>query len=208
MFKNLIFDIDGTLLNTKEVGMRALQKALYDDFLIEQTLAELEFAFSGTALQVYEKYHIPLDRQDAFAQHVLENSEIMAPSIDPFPGIEDLLQQLQQQAINLAIVTSENHFELEAIFGKKTIAHYFQHFVTADDVRQPKPDPEPTVQALQILGARPSETLFIGDSRSDIASAHQAQVAFGLAGWGANPQDNFDDADYQFAHPQEVLSIL
>lgn len=124
MFKNLIFDIDGTLLNTKEVGMRALQKALYDDFHIEQTLAELEFAFSGTALQVYEKYHIPLDRQDAFAQHVLENSEIMAPSIDPFPGIEDLLQQLQQQAINLAIVTSENHFELEAIFGKKTIAHY------------------------------------------------------------------------------------
>lgn len=46
MFKNLIFDIDGTLLNTKEVGMRALQKALYDDFHIEQTLAELEFAFS------------------------------------------------------------------------------------------------------------------------------------------------------------------
>ncbi|UQS83198.1 HAD family hydrolase [Bombilactobacillus thymidiniphilus] len=208
MIKNIIFDVDGTLLETKEVGLLALQKTLKDDYQIDKTIAELEFAFSSTAKQVFNGFNIPEEQHATAAQSVMKNAFEFINEVQTFDGIPELLAQLKARQINLIIVTSEDQQEFKAIFQQTAINSFFNQAVTADQVDNPKPDPEPTKKALQLLQANSSETLFIGDSRSDIGSAHGANVAFGLAGWGANEKDDFSDAEYLFQQPADVLKVL
>ncbi|NVY96261.1 HAD family hydrolase [Lactobacillus sp. DCY120] len=208
MVKNIIFDIDGTLLDTKEAGLAALQKTLLEEYNIKQTIAELEFAFSSTADQVFKKYQIPESEYTSMAQKVTSNAFEFTDEVKPFPGIKFLLAELNHRQVPMAVVTSETRDELEDIFLQTSISPYFHHFVTADQVSHPKPAAEPTLKALELLEARPEETLFVGDAATDIGSAHHADVAFGLATWGANSSQDFTEAEYQFQTPQEILATL
>ncbi|MCO6541005.1 MAG: HAD family hydrolase [Lactobacillus sp.] len=208
MYKNIIFDIDGTLLDTHDAALLGLQKSLWEDYHIKQTLADLEFSFSGTAKDVFNKYQIPQDQEYEFAESVMTNSLTFTDEIKPFAGIEETLEQLQARHVPLIVVTSEDQQEVDAVFKKTSISPYFQQFVTADQVQEHKPAAEPTLAALKKLQATPQDTLYIGDSKNDVGSAHNAQVAFGLATWGANPQDSFPEAEYLLQKPQDILQLV
>lgn len=208
MFTNIIFDVDGTLLDTKEASLLALQKTLAEDYHIQTELADLEFAFSGTAENTLNYFQIPKEDHLKAAQSVFKNAFGFIDEVQPFPGIVSTVQQLAQQHIGLAIVTSEDSREVAAIFQKTALQPYFKHFVTADIVQNPKPAAEPAQKALELLHAQPQTTLLVGDSRNDIGCAHHANVKFGLAQWGANEQDDFSDADYIFEQPQDILKLI
>ncbi|MBA1394648.1 HAD family hydrolase, partial [Lactobacillus sp. XV13L] len=123
-------------------------------------------------------------------------------------GITETIHQLSTQNIPMAVVTSEDQAEVDAVFKKTSIGSYFQQIITADQVSNPKPAADPTLLALTKLHAQANQTLYIGDSKNDVGSAHQAHVAFGLAQWGANPQDQFLEADYIFSQPQDILQVV
>lgn len=204
MIKNLLFDIDGTLLDTKDAGLKALQKTLKDDYNINQTLDQLEFAFSATDKTTFNHYGIPEAEHEDAARSIMRNSFSFIDAVHPFTGIKEVLQYLLRNDFNLSIVTSETRQELNLVFMNTSIAKYFDTFVTADMVSKPKPDAEPADLALKLLKAKPEETLFIGDSYSDIGSAHGANTKFGLAGWGANPDDKFPNAEFIFKEPKDI----
>ncbi|UQS81869.1 HAD family hydrolase [Bombilactobacillus folatiphilus] len=208
MIKNIIFDVDGTLLDTKEASLMALQQTLAEDYHIPTKITDLEFAFSGTAKDTLNYFNIPESQHADAAASVLKNAFNFIDEVKPFAGILETVQQLIAKKIALAIVTSEDQWEFETIFKKTTLNPYFSRYVTADQVQQPKPAAEPALKALQLLQAQPAQTLLIGDSRNDIDCAHQAQIAFGLAKWGANPDVDFSDAEYIFTKPQEILKLL
>lgn len=208
MYKNVIFDIDGTLLDTHDAVLLALQKTLQEDYHIKQSLKDLEFSFSGTAQDVFKKYNIRPEQQLHCAESVVKNASIFTDEIKPFAGITETLEQLRNWKIPLVVVTSEDQREVDSILLKTSIGQYFQHFITADQVQVPKPDAEPTLTALQQLQAKAHETLYIGDSKNDVGSAHNAHVDFGLAQWGANPELKFPEAEHIFQKPKDILSFI
>lgn len=208
MYKNVIFDIDGTLLDTHDAALLALQKTLWEEYQIKQSLKDLEFSFSGTAQDVFDKYHIPPEQQLHCAESVVKNAFTFTDEIKPFAGITATLEQLRNWKIPLVVVTSEDQREVDSVLMKTTIGQYFQHFITADQVQAPKPDAEPTLAALKQIQAKASETLYIGDSKNDVGSAHNAQVDFGLAQWGANPELEFPEAEHIFSKPEEILAFV
>ena len=89
---------------------------------------------------------------------------------------------------------------LEAAFGV---------IVGADDVKHPKPHPEPVLSALQQVGAQPGEAVFIGDSRHDLESGRAAGVKTAAALWGPFDRAHLADLepDYWLKHPDDILAL-
>ena len=86
--------------------------------------------------------------------------------------------------LRTGVVTSKNREGTRRGLRLVGIEDLIEVRVCADDVKKPKPDPEPVLQALALLGANPATTLFVGDSVHDLHSGREAGVLTGAALWG------------------------
>jgi HAD superfamily hydrolase (TIGR01509 family) len=173
--KALIFDLDGTLLDTmavhrqawretmEEYGIEVTQE-LFDSFGGQTTpdiVAGLEDRF-GRSLPGDE---IALAKDQAFVRH--------APLIQP---IHPVLEIAQQYADSLAMgVATNEHFGVANIVMRTTgLSSLFQTMVTVDEVDNPKPAPDIFLECARRLGVQPSECHVFEDSRFGIAAAEAA----------------------------------
>ncbi|MGM0942669.1 MAG: HAD family hydrolase [Bacillota bacterium] len=199
MYKSFIFDLDGTIIDSERIGLEALQSTLRQIGILKD-IEELRFSIvipGLRTLEILEIADIPttlntwLEKQKPFMKHV-----------PVFQGMIEVIAKLP----NTAIVTSQNKKELQAGFEKLNIAHHFQSVICADDTEKHKPNPEPLELALKILNCKASEAIYIGDSVYDLRCAKSAGVDFGLAYWGAKSKEGFEDANYIFTTPNELLN--
>lgn len=174
MIRSIIFDFDGTLANTLPVIF-----ACYD-YSTEKILGKKAdrapfIETFGQPLRVCltkifgeEKGELICNEYRAYQD--LHHDEL----IRPFPKVKETLEQLHRMQIPMAIVTSKT--TATCLRGARCldIAQYFMAVIGADAVKRPKPDPEPTLLALEKLSARPEETLCVGDAPYDILSAQAA----------------------------------
>jgi HAD superfamily hydrolase (TIGR01509 family) len=89
------------------------------------------------------------------------------------PGALDLLHELGAAGIPLALVTSSVRVHVEVVLAQLPV-HPFHHHVTADDVRNLKPHPEPYLTAMSLLGVTPESTVVLEDSPAGVAAAEAA----------------------------------
>ncbi|AZB41813.1 hypothetical protein CEF21_05565 [Bacillus sp. FJAT-42376] len=95
--------------------------------------------------------------------------------------------------------------QYEIDFVPTGLAEHISAAVLEDDTANHKPHPEPLLHILDLLHARAEEAVYIGDAPSDMESARQAGMKFGLALWGSGTEAGFEDADYVFRSPEEIL---
>lgn len=202
-YKHIVFDVDGTLIDTLYSTTKALQ-----DVLLEVTgrlypLEELVFSYGIPGIDTLRQLEVadPLgalkqweDRLEDYRQHDRV-----------FDGIPGLLAALREAGCALGIVTSRTRAEFDADFAKLDIAPYFQSVICADDTEGHKPQPDPLLKYLERAGGGKGEALYIGDSVYDMGCARAAGVDFGLAGWGATQRH---EADYVFDVPFDVQRTL
>ena len=105
-----------------------------------------------------------------------------------------------------ASVTSKVRFEYEENFGPFGLCHLLPVAVCCDECEAPKPSPAPMLRYMELTGATPAETLFVGDTVFDAECAHGAGVDFALAVWGA--QDKSVEAEYYPETPSRILDIV
>jgi len=108
----------------------------------------------------------------------------------------------------LGIVTSKTAQEVVDEFEPFGLSEYFQHIVSASDTEKHKPNPEPLLKCLDALQVAPEEAIYIGDSIYDFQCAKQAGAKFALAHWGAKSTIGFEEADYVFYEPKDILAIV
>ncbi|NGP46395.1 HAD family hydrolase [Bacillaceae bacterium SIJ1] len=204
MYKYVIFDVDGTMIDTEVAILKALQMTLNEEEGKEYTIDDLRFTFGLTSLEALKQLHVrdPERVEDIWQKKVLD----FVHEVKVFPGIEKVLQQLTKHGVKLGIVTSKTRQEYNDEFVPFGLAPYFTYTVCVDETSKHKPDPEPMFACLKGLAAKPEETLYIGDTVHDLNCAKASSVAFGLASWGAH-DDDFEASEYIFEKPEDILHL-
>ena len=182
----ILFDLDGTLINTNDLIMASFQHTLnhyYPDRFSEDDL----LTFIGEPL--YDSFK-RLDKERAremvemYREHNIENHEKFVTS---FPGVIDTVKQLDRNGFKLPVVTSKMRESAGLCLKITKLSPFFDVVVTVDDVTKAKPAPEPLEKAMARLQATPESTLMVGDSQYDIiagkkAGTYTAGVAWSLKG--------------------------
>ncbi len=203
----VVFDIDGTLLDTEQVDQSALQTVLLQRTGKRYELPDLKFSWGIPGLDAAAQLNIS-DREEFLREWEAE-IERHIDSVHPFPGVAAMLERLRAMGLRLGIATSKNRREFLRDFPSSGLLDYFEPelIVTADDTIRHKPDPAPLLEVLKRAGVPPERALYLGDTGYDSRCAAGAGVEFGLAVWGAGSLRHIRAACY-FATPGEVAPRL
>jgi len=127
-----------------------------------------------------------------------------------FPGITSLLKRIRSSGRSLALMTGVERVMMEFTLKPFGLETYFEERITADDVQNAKPDPEGIMLALTRINAKPSESMYVGDSPADILAGKRAGVLTGAAMW--SPENHGDPSkehpDYRFRSVQQLSDFL
>lgn len=205
-YKHLVFDIDGTMIDSLPVHMVSLIKTLREITGREYTEEELKFTFGipGDATM----RQLGISDPDAAVERWLDNLvEAGSKDIPLFPGIRELLEKLQEKGVHLGIVTSKMRSEYIAQFTANGLLPFFDNVVTADDTPKGKPDPAPMFAYMKMTGAASEEILFFGDTVYDMDCARGAGVDHALVLWGCLCPDEIE-ATYKLEKVEDILDFV
>ncbi|HCD44312.1 MAG TPA: phosphoglycolate phosphatase [Lachnoclostridium sp.] len=205
-YKHIVFDIDGTLIDTEYAVLHSLQETLLAVTGINKEICELTFALGIPGKDALKKLNVP-DSSLSFILSDWDNCMCkFSNTVCIFQGIRELLDTLVQFGYELGIVTSKTREEFKQDFEPFDINKYFTTIICADDTVKHKPDPDPLFKYMEVSKAGNNELLYIGDSVYDRKCAKSAKVDFALAGWGSLSREI--QADYYLEKPDDLLSIM
>src|SRR5262245_52954007 len=142
------------------------------------------------------------ERVEELVECYREHNALAHADLVAFAWIEPLLARLREEGRRLGIVTAKRRATVDLAFARCAIERYFDVVVSADDTTPHKPSPDPILKAVELLGARPGETAYIGDSPFDIRAAQAAGVFAIAIDWGGI----HSRADLEAEHPDAVAS--
>ena len=173
MYDAILFDLDGTLIDTESIalatGMAAF--AAHGHPVDEAFMHTLVGKDEPTAARIIQAALSGVDLAAVNLHWRAGFNDGVNSGLDLKAGARDLLPAL---ALPLAIVTSTGREGAHRKLGIAGIADAFTHVVTLDDVRSPKPDPEPYLLAATLFGVSPSRCLVFEDSETGAEAAHRA----------------------------------
>ncbi len=211
----IIFDFDGTLLDTLEDLAEAANRILADDGYPQHPVEAYRwFVGDGSAKLITRA--LPADQRDpetvqsCLERFITDYNEHWDCKTTVYPGIMDLLRTLQSRQVKMAVVTNKPHR-----FTDKMIQHYFpgspfEPVLGQRDGIPKKPDPTQALAAAAHMQVAPQHCLFVGDSAVDIKTARRAGMQAIGAAWGFRPKSELRDAgaDHIIDHPMDVLPLL
>lgn len=203
----IIFDIDGTLVDSTQAIHDALQMVAVDIRGYRLTPQEMELGLSLPAPQALAAVGLPSNEEtvNLWLDH---EYELWGDEVGPFEGVEELLNTLASQGIAMGAVTSETSDEMHRGFARFAIREHMSEIITADDTERHKPDPDPLLACLERMGITPHEALYVGDSIADGQCAQAAGADFALACWRQDPVTEQLSCRARLSSPLEVLNLL
>lgn len=207
----VLFDLDGTLADTVELILTCYRHTMRTHLghvpPDQRWLSTLgtplrdqlrEFATSaGEAQAMLETYA-------AFQRTVHDHM------VAPCPGARELVDTLRGQAVPMALVTSKRKEMTLRTLDRCGFSGAFEVIVSADDVEEGKPHPEPVFAALRPLGLAPSAAvILVGDSPHDMVAGRRAGVSTGAALWGPFDRETLKaaGADHFLETPADLLDL-
>lgn len=207
MFSTILFDIDGTIIDTEEVIISSLQEALSQVTGREYAHADLRYTLGIPSAEALDELHLPKAQRDEVAKVWPQRLGLKQKQVTVFATMRRTLAHLQSRGVQLGIITSKDDVEMENEFNRFGLNDYFDVIITASADRKPKPSGDPIVAAMAELKADPADTLYLGDSIYDMQSAHDAGIDFALATWGAFDLSRFHGAEYMLTRPETLLDL-
>lgn len=187
MKKAVIFDLDGTLLNTLGDLRNATNAALRKQGWPERTTEEV-CAFIGNGIRNLMRQSVPSGTPDDLIDQSLADfyeyySQHMQEETHPYEGIPELLAQLKADGKKIGILSNKVHTAAVPL-----CRHYFGELPDLVFGERPnvprKPDPTSCLEMMQKLGVTPEETVYVGDSGVDMHTARNAGVLACGVTWG------------------------
>lgn len=174
-----LFDLDGTLIDTAPDIDAALNRALADAGLgpVHEGLTRHWVGHGAAVLVQQALRHVqgPEEAQalvqagfiDHYRAHIADRSA-------PYPGVVESLQALREQGARLAVVTNKRTELTLPLLEALGLSALFDAIVCGDTAQRPKPAADPALVACERLGVAPADSLFVGDSETDVACARAA----------------------------------
>lgn len=213
--KAVLFDLDGTLLNTLDDIAVAVNQVLADRGLPTHDREAYRW-FIGDAARMLITRALPEDRRtendidSCLAAFKIQYDRNWHIQTQPYAGIPRLVAILRAAGTKMAVVSNKPH-----TFTETCCRHYFPElpfdFVIGQQEGRPvKPDPYPALQAATHLRMPPSDCLFLGDSGVDMETARRAGMFPVGALWGFRRQDELEGAGASacIQHPRDLLKWM
>ncbi len=193
-YETVIFDLDGTLLNTLDDLHASTNEALRGFGYPERTMEEVR-RFVGNGAEMLIRRAVPENADftpvlERFRTHYAAHSNERTA---PYPGVEELLERLSQRGVRLAVVSNKPDAQVrslcQAYFGR-----WIHHACGDREGVRRKPAPDAVWQVMKELGAQPQRTLYVGDSEVDVQTALSAGIDCCAVLWGFRDRDALEEA--------------
>lgn len=209
MIKALLFDFDGTLLNTNDLIIQTFMHVLEERFP-GQYRPEDCLQFIGPSLkETFEKI-APDEVDEMIAKYRKWNHEHHDELVKEYDGVIPILEKLKEQNIRLAIVSTKLRDTIIRGLNVMKANHLFEVIIGMNDVTKVKPDPEPIYLALEKLGVNKDEVIMIGDNYHDILAGKNAGVKTAGVAWSIKGEEFLKtfEPDYMLHNMHDLLQIV
>jgi len=184
----VLFDLDGTLIDSLELLVGAMQHAFADFAGPRPSVDEWVATIGRPLVWQFGRYA----RDDAELQHLVRTYRAFQHEhhdrlTRAFDGIPALVGGLASAGHPLGVVTSKADHLASRSLAHVGLAEHFAVVVGADRTQRHKPDPDPLWFALEAIGALPGDAVYVGDSPYDVMAANAAGVRSIAVTWGAAP---------------------
>ncbi len=213
--KAVLFDLDGTLLDTAPDLAAALNNVLANEGHAPLPLQKIR-PYAGHGSRGLLQYGLGIDENhakfntlsqqllDFYSQNIVNNTHL-------FPGMEQVLTQLENKKIPWGIVTNKPGWLTQSLLEHLQLTVRAACVVSGDTLPKRKPDPAPLLHACAQLQINPSDCIYIGDSESDMQAGARAGMPTALALYGYIPDTVSPlqwGANYAINNPLEILELL
>ncbi len=188
--QGVLFDLDGTLLDTEQLLLASFRHTV--SVVLEEAIPDE---------RLMAKVGQPLNTQmwdftddDAVHERLCRtyreyNAQVHDQLIELFPGIVDALGELKRMGYPLGVVTSKRHEPATKGLAFFDLEGYFDFVIGSDDWPAHKPDPGPVEHGCDLMGLRPDECMYVGDSPFDVQAGNGAGCMTAAALWGMFSED-------------------
>ncbi len=204
-YKHIVFDVDGTLIDSEYSILAALVDTLKEINGKDYTIDELRYVLGIPGAETLKLFEVK-DIDNALALW-LKNMDKYKDTIKIFDGVIEVLDLLNSKGYKLGIVTSKLREEFDHDFNRFDIKKYFSTIVCADDTTLHKPYPEPLLKYMELNDIKNKDLIYIGDTGYDYECAKGANVDFALALWTENSHDELD-AEIRLYNPMDIFKYV
>ena len=215
MYKTVVFDLDGTLLNTIDDLADAGNRVCAARGWPQHTVEEYKYFVGNGIPKLVERFSPPEARTpavlaDTLAAFQADYGAHLRDKTAPYPGMPALLVRLKAAGVQLAVFSNKAD-----PLARQVVADYFDAALF-DAVRgalpgvPTKPAPQGTLALMQAIGADPAATLYVGDSNVDVDTAHNAGLPCCGALWGFRTRQELTDAgaEHLAADAEELWNVI
>ena len=212
-YDTVIFDLDGTLLNTLEDLADAVNFVMRANEYPERTIEEVR-CFVGNGIRRLMELAVPEGVSGEIFENVFEQfksyyTDHCQIKTRAYDGIMELLEKLYTDGVSMAIVSNKNHAavcELNEIYFKK----YIEVAIGQKDGIRKKPAPDTVLQALKELGKEKESAIYVGDSEVDFLTAQNTGMDCVLVTWGFRTTEELGvyEPTAFIDKPEQLLKVL
>jgi HAD superfamily hydrolase (TIGR01509 family) len=185
----VIFDVDGTLVDSNDAHTRAWVQAFADHGItVAYEPVRRAIGMGGEKLMPLVS---GIEEDSSTGKQIAERraqvfQDVWVPQLRPFPRTRELVQRIASDGYTLAIATSAKQEELQPLLEVAGVSDLFSLRTSSDDADRSKPDPDLVKAALERAECPAERAIMIGDTPYDVAAATRAHVrviGFECGGW-------------------------
>jgi pyrophosphatase PpaX len=210
MIKTVLFDLDGTIIDTNELIIQSFLHGLQGE-TPEPLTREHIIPHMGRPLIEQMEYFTGRQQVDEVitkyrAFNLAKHDEL----VKEFPHVHSVMKKLFDSGIQMGIVTSKIRKTTDMGLKLCKLDGFVKTVVTVEDVQNPKPDPEGILMAMRTLGSKPEETIMVGDSQYDIEAAQNAGVGSVGVSWSMKGRKHLEEfkPNHIIDDMRELLAIV
>ena len=209
----ILFDLDGTLVDSAPDLVAAMQRLRAEMSLPAVDGAHVGAVVSKGGRAMLRRAFADADEKqiDALLPRFLElYSQAIATHTRTYPGIDALIDELENRGIKWGIVTNKPGWLARSLSAELKLDQRHAALVSGDCLPQKKPEPEPILYACELAGVSPSRTVYVGDDARDIEAGRRAGTMTVAVSWGylVGEDPHSWQADLVIAAPAELLPAL
>lgn len=208
--KGILFDLDGTLLDTHDLILASMRHTM-ETVLGQHYSDEHLMRLVGQPLEAQMATYTddPKLQETLLTVYREHNHAIHDERVRAFPGVRETLRQLKEEGFRLAVVTSKRHALAQRGLDVCDLADFVEFVVGPDDYPAHKPDPGPVRFGCEKLGLAPEECLYVGDSPFDMQAGNGAGCITVAVLWGMFSRERLEAENPAYVIDQvgELLDV-
>lgn len=178
----VLFDLDGTLINTNELIIASFLHTL-DHYFPNEYTRERVIDFIGPSLHDSFSGLNPDKAEEMTLMYRTFNHQKHDELVEEYETVRETIQALHEKGYKLGIVTTKRSETARMGLKLTGLDSYFPVLVGIDDVEKVKPDPEPLMKALAQLGSSPERAVMVGDSQYDVLGGKNTGTKTAAVAW-------------------------